>query len=407
MLIDLSPLKNNKQYRLLFLGQTISFFGSMMSYVTIPYQIYQLTESSFQVGLLGVVQLVPLVIAGMYGGALADSMDRKKLLIFSEIALTFCTLLLIINSLLPSPSVILLFFLAALSSVFVGLHRPAMEAITPQIVSKEDYAAVAALGSLRYSIGAIAAPALGGILIAKFGIAFSYGVDTATYVISLLCLWNIKSVAAPKSEKGVSLESIRDGLVFAVKQPVILGTYIVDILAMVFAMPMALFPAMSVAWGGATAAGWLYAGLPIGALGISLFSGSLSKYKRFGAGVILSATVWGLFIMALAFATNLWVAVACLALAGAEDSISAIYRQTIWNESIPMDYRGRLAGLNMLSYMIGPLIGNARAGFVASTTSNFWSILSGGILSVIACLATIWILPKFWKYRSGDEKVQD
>lgn len=406
MLIDLGPLKNNKQYRLLFLGQTISFFGSMMSYVAIPYQIFQLTQSSFQVGLLGAVQLIPLVIAGMYGGALADNMDRRKLLLFSEIALAICTVLLIINTLLPSPSVILLFFLAALSSVFVGLHRPAMEAITPQIVSKDDYAAVAALGSLRYSIGAIAAPALGGILIAKYGIAFSYGFDTATYIISLFCVWKMKSVVAPKSEKGVSLDSIRDGLMYAIKQPVILGTYIVDILAMVLAMPMALFPAMSVNWGGATAAGWLYAGIPVGALAVSLFSGALSKYKRFGAGVIVSATVWGVFIALLAYATNLWVAVAFLALAGAADSVSAIYRQTIWNESIPMDFRGRLAGLNMLSYMIGPLIGNARAGFIASTTSNFWSILSGGILSVIACLATIWVLPKFWKYRSGDENVE-
>lgn len=134
MLINLNPLKNNKEYRLLFLGQTVSFFGSMMSYVAIPYQIFQLTKSSFQVGLLGVVQLVPLIIAGIYGGALADNMDRRKLLVLSETALSVCTCLLVINSLLPNPSVILLFIIAGFSSVFVGLHRPAMEALTPQIV---------------------------------------------------------------------------------------------------------------------------------------------------------------------------------------------------------------------------------------------------------------------------------
>lgn len=409
MFINLSPLKNNKEYRLLFLGQTVSFIGSMMSYVAIPYQIYQITQSSFQVGLLGAIQLIPLIIAGMYGGALADNMDRRKLLLISESALTICTGLLVINSLLPHPSVILLFIAAGLSSVFVGLHRPAMEAITPQIVSKEDYPAVAALGSLRYSIGAIAAPALGGWLIAQYGIPWTYGIDALTYLFSLVCLYRMKAVIAPKSEKGVSLASIVDGLKYAIHNPVILGTYVVDIIAMIFAMPMALFPSLSVQWGGANAAGWLYAAIPIGALVISVLSGRFSHYKRYGAGVILSAVVWGVFIIALAFAGHLYIAVACLALAGAADAVSAIYRQTIWNESIPMDFRGRLAGLNMLSYMTGPMLGNARAGFVASVSSNDMSILSGGILCVLACLSMIWVLPKFWAYqsRSGEDSLSD
>lgn len=400
MFINLSPLKNNKEYRYLFLGQTVSFIGSMMSYVAIPYQIYQITKSSFQVGLLGAIQLVPLIIAGMYGGALADNMDRRKLLLFAEAALTVCTGLLVINSLLPNPSVILLFIAAGLSSVFVGLHRPAMEAITPQIVSKEDYPAVAALGGLRYSIGAIAAPALGGWLIAQFGISWTYGIDALTYLFSLVCLWKMKSVVAPKSEKGVSVESIVDGLKYSVHNKVILGTYVVDIIAMIFAMPMALFPSMADHWGGAHAAGWLYSAIPIGALVISLLSGKISQFKRYGAGVIISAAVWGIFIIALAFADNLYLAVTFLAIAGAADAISAIYRQTIWNESIPMDFRGRLAGLNMLSYMTGPMLGNARAGLVASTTSNFISIFSGGILCVFGCLAMIWVIPKFWTYKS-------
>ncbi len=409
MFINLSPLKNNREYRLLFLGQTVSFIGSMMSYVAIPYQIYQLTKSSFQVGLLGAIQLVPLIIAGMYGGALADNMDRRKLLLISELALSVCTGLLIVNSLLPNPSVILLFIAAGLSSIFVGLHRPAMEAITPQIVSKEDYPAVAALGGLRYSIGAIVAPALGGWLIAQFGISWTYGIDTLTYVFSLICLYRMKSVIAPKSEKGVSVASIVEGLKYAVHNKVILGTYVVDIIAMIFAMPMALFPSMAEHWGGANAAGWLYSAIPIGALVISLLSGKLSSYKRYGAGVILAAIVWGIFIIALAFAGNLYLAVACLAMAGAADAISAIYRQTIWNESIPMDFRGRLAGLNMLSYMTGPMLGNARAGFVASVSSNYMSILSGGVLCVIGCLAMIWVLPKFWAFesKSGDDALSD
>lgn len=400
MFINLNPIIKNRDYRYLFLGQTISFFGSMMTYVAIPYQIYLLTKNSFLVGLLGVIQLAPLVISGLYGGALADVMDRRKMLLTSEFLLAICTLILSANCFLSEPSVVLLFIVAALSSVFVGFHRPAMEAMTPQIVSKEDYPAVAALGGLRYAVAAVSAPAFAGWLIATAGIEWTYLMDASTYIISLVCLAAIRRVAIPSNAEKAGWSSIKNGFKYACSQPVILGTYIVDIVAMIFAMPMALFPSMSENWGGAKAAGWLYAAISIGAFMTSLLSGLFSKIKKYGSAVIVSATLWGCFIVALAFAKNLYLAVACLALAGAADGASGIYRQTIWNESIPDNYRGRLAGLNMLSYMIGPLLGNARAGFAASISSNFASILSGGIMCVIGCLALIKLLPDFWKYQS-------
>lgn len=400
MFINLNPIIKNRDYRYLFLGQTISFFGSMMTYVAIPYQIYLLTKNSFLVGLLGVFQLVPLVISGLYGGALADTMDRRKMLLTSEFLLVLSTVILTANCFLEKPSVVLLFIVAALSSVFIGFHRPAMEAMTPQIVSPEDYPAVAALGSMRYAIAAVSAPALGGWLISQYGIQWTYGIDAITYIVSLFCLMTIRKVAIPQNTEKAGWDSIRKGFTYACSQPVILGTYIVDIVAMIFAMPMALYPALSEGWGGAKAAGWLYAAIPMGAFVSSLFSGLASKVKRQGAGVILSALVWGIFIILLAFADNLFLAVTFLALAGVADSLSGIYRQTIWNNSIPDNYRGRLAGLNMLSYMIGPLLGNARAGFMASISSNYFSILSGGILCVIGCSVLIKLLPDFWSYKS-------
>lgn len=401
MITNIQLLIKNKQFRLLFLGQTISFFGSMMTYVAIPYQIYLLTKSSFLVGLLGTVQLVPLVFAGLYGGALADTMDRRRLLLSSEIFLTLATAVLVFNCYLTTPSVGLLFFISALSSVFIGFHRPAMESITPQIVNKEDLSTVASLSSLRYAIGAVAAPALGGWLIAKYGLVWTYVIDALTYFVSLLSLWMMQPTEVPKAEEKAGWSSIKNGFRYAIDQPVILGTYLVDIIAMLFAMPIALYPALAESWGGATAAGWLYASLPIGAMIVSvLFSGVVKKLRRQGAGVTIAATTWGVFIVGLAFANNLYLAVVCLVLAGVADAISAIYRQTIWNETIPSHFRGRLAGLNMLSYMIGPLIGNARAGFVASISSHFTSILSGGILCIFGCLAMIWVLPHFWEHQS-------
>lgn len=400
MLINLRPLRHNREFRLLFLGQTISFLGSMMTYVAIPYQIYELTKSSFMVGLLGAVQLAPLVLAGLYGGAIADTMDRRKLLLYSEGLLTLTAILMAINTAMPEPSVVFLFVTAAMASIFVGFHRPAMEALTPQLVEKKDLAPVAALASLRYAIGAVGAPAVGGWLIASYGLKWTYLIDGLTYFVSLGCLWAMKPVPKPESEEKAGWKSIKSGFKYAFSQPVILGTYIVDIVAMIFAMPMALYPALAEGWGGATAAGWLYAALPLGAMFISLFSGFVGKVRRQGAGVIVAACFWGSYVALLAFSPNLYWAVACLALAGAADAVSAIYRQTIWNESIPTNLRGRLAGLNMLSYMIGPLVGNARAGLVASATSNFTSILSGGVLCLLGCLGLVWILPEFWRYRT-------
>ena len=188
MFLNLAPLKNSKNFRLLYIGQVISFFGSMISYTALPYQVYIITKSSFLVGMIGSVQLVPLVLTGLYGGALADSMDRRKLLVIAEVLMCLSCGLLIMNTLLPNPSVLLIFIAAASMSAFVGLHRPSMEALTPQVVRKEDFTNVAALNSFRYSIGAIAGPALGGIVIAQFGLTAAYSLDLLTFFVSLVCL---------------------------------------------------------------------------------------------------------------------------------------------------------------------------------------------------------------------------
>ncbi len=398
MFIDLKPLKNNSEFRKLFIGQTISFFGSMMTYVAIPFQIYEVSKSSFLVGLVSTIQLIPLLLAGLYGGALADSKDRRKLLIFSEVGLLLATIAFIINSTLSSPSIVLIFILAGVSSALVGLHRPAMDALVPQIIQKEEMTAVSALSSLRYAIGAVGGPALGGILISKYGSIWTYSIDAATFVISIVALVQMKSIPIPNALEKVNFQSIKEGLKYAVNTPVILGTYLVDIIAMVFAMPTAIFPQIADELNQKKDLGLLYAAIPLGAGLISLFSKPLDKIQRQGAGVIIAATLWGIFITLMAFGPDLyWMAMA-LFLAGAADSISAIFRGTIWNEVIPSNIRGRLGSLNMLSYMVGPLIGNMRAGTMASLSGTHFSLLVGGILCTLACVLCIWIFPSFWSY---------
>src|SRR5688572_3424583 len=397
MILDVSPLRKNRDYRLLFIGQLVSALGSMITYVAVPEQIWELTHSSFSVGLLYAVQLVPLLLFALWGGAYADSMDRRKLLLVSEAFLAVGTLVLAVNTLLPRPSVTLIFAVSGVMSALNGFHRPALDALTPRLVDREDLRAVSALGSLRYSVSAIAGPAVGGVLISQIGTVSTYGVDCLTYIISIIALAAIRKMPAPEGQKA-GLNAILEGLRYAKSRPELIGTYVVDMVAMTFAMPMALFPSMADNWGGAKSLGWLYSAMAIGFLASSLVSGWTRKVNRHGVAVIAGATVWGIAIIALGFAPGLISAVVCLAVAGAGDSVSGIFRGTIWNETIPGHLRGRLAGVEMISYLSGPLIGNLRAGWIASIASNQMSIVSGGVVCVAGILLCIPLLPGFWRY---------
>ena len=399
MLLDLSPLRRHPDFRRLFLGQFVSFFGSMITYVAVPYQVYQLTSSSLMVGLLGTAQLVPLLVFGLLGGSYADAMDRRRLLIGSEALLTLVSLGLAANAALAHPSVVAIFALTALMSAVNGFHRPTLEAMSPRLVDASELPATAALSSLRGSLGAVAGPAVGGLCIAILGTPATYLIDVATFVVSLAALAGMARMPPSAEAAKPGLQSIVEGLNYARRRPELIGTYVVDIVAMTFAMPMALFPAMAQPWGGATAAGWLYSAMSIGSLGMTLFSGWTKHIARRGAAVVVAAALWGVAVVALGFAPSLPVAVLCLALAGVADMLSGLYRMTIWNETIPSHLRGRLAGVEMISYMTGPLLGNARAGWMASLRSVRFSIVAGGSICVAGVLLCIPLLPSFWRYR--------
>jgi MFS family permease len=399
VLLDISPLRRHRDFRLLFIGQFVSFFGSMITYVAVPYQLYKLTGSSLAVGLLGTVQLVPLLLAALLGGAYADAMDRRRLLIGAEALLTLVSLGFAVNALLPHPSVTAIFVLAALASAVTGFHRPTLEAMSPRLVDRDELPATAALSALRSILGAVAGPAIGGICIAHFGMGATYLIDVGTFVVSLLALARMADMPAAADAAKPGLGSIVEGLNYARRRPELIGTYVVDIVAMTFAMPTALFPAIAQGWGGASAAGWLYAAMPFGSFLMTVFSGWTKKVSRRGAAVVLAAAAWGVAVVALGHAGSLVTALVCLALAGAADAVSGLFRMTIWNETIPSHLRGRLAGVEMISYMTGPLLGNARAGWMASLRSTRFSIVSGGWICLAAVLLCIPLLPAFWRYR--------
>src|SRR5262245_56790169 len=258
MLLNLAPLRKHRDYRLLYTGQLVSMFGSMITYVAVPYQVFELTKSSFTVGMLGAVQLIPLLLFALWGGAYADVMDRRKLLIVSEIVMTAGSLVLAINGMLAHSSVALIFVVSALMSACNGFHRPALDAMTPRMVDREDLTAVSALNFFRFSISSIGGPALAGLLIAAVGYPRTYMIDVLSFLVSLVALASIRRMPPSDNAKWTGVESILEGLKYAISRPELIGTYVVDIVAMTFAMPQSLFPSMAAAWGGARAASLLY-----------------------------------------------------------------------------------------------------------------------------------------------------
>jgi MFS family permease len=399
LFIDLSPLKRHRDFRFLFAGQLVSSFGNFISYVALPVQIYDLTKSSVAVGMLGTVQLVPLAVTALWGGAVADAIDRRRLLLWSEALMLGGSLVLVVNSMAARPSVALLFVLAAFMSAVSGFHRPGLESLTPKLVAVEDLPAVSALTSLRGTASAIAGPALAGLCIARFGLPFTFGIDALTFAFSLVALAAIRSMPPAENAPPAGVSSILQGLKYAASRPELIGTYVVDIVAMTFAMPTAVFPALGAQWGGPSAAGYLFAAMSVGGLVITVFSGWTAKVHRRGAAVVIAAALWGAAIVGLGYATSLPAAIAWLALAGAADMVSGLFRMTIWNETIPSGLRGRMAGIEQLSYMSGPLLGNARAGFMAERFGLERAITWGGFLCVAGVVACVPILPAFWRYR--------
>lgn len=403
MLLDIGPLRHNTAFRRLFASQFISGLGTMVSYVAVPWQLYQLTQSNAQVGLLGLVQLVPVIVCGLLGGAVADRVDRKRLLIGSEALMALCVAGLLLNALQAAPSTLAIYALVAVLQGASGFHRPALEALTQKLARPEEFAAVAAVSSVRGTVCMVAGPALAGLLLVRWGAVGAYLFDLCTFLAALFFLARIPAAAIgtvqPPSERPHLLAELAEGLRFAWARPALMGTYIVDIVAMAFAFPVALFPAMAAASGRTESVGWLLSALSVGALVIGLFSGWTGRVTRHGRAVVIAAAVWALGIVALGLAPSLWLALGCLAVAGAADMVSGVFRGTIWNQTIPNALRGRLAGIEMISYLAGPLIGNVRAGFMADAWGVSASIWVGGLICLVGVVATGLALPAFWRYR--------
>ncbi len=396
--MDIGPLRRHREFRLLWIGQGVSFLGGMVTFVAIPFQTYQLTHSSLVVGLLGLVELAPLLFAALIGGALADALDRRLMVRLTEGALAVCSAVLVANALLQHPQVWVLFVIAAVTAALDGFQRPSLDALVPRLVERHEIPAAAALGSFRWTLGGIAGPALGGALIASFGLPATYGFDVVTFAASLAALAMMRAVPPPPEAEPPSLRRIREGWSYARSRPELIGTYVVDIVAMFFGMPEALFPAVASHLGGAGVLGLLFAAPAAGSLITTATSGWTRRVHRHGAGVCISAATWGVGIIGFGLAPNLGLALLGLAVAGGADMVSGLFRGTIWDQTIPDHLRGRLAGIEQISYSTGPLLGNVESGVAASLVGVRASVVSGGALCVVGVVAMAAVLPAFWRY---------
>ena len=404
LLVDTSLLREHRDFRLLWSGQAITFFGSMITYVAVPYQVYALTHSSAVVGLLGLVEFVAMLSTAFLGGALADAVDRRRMVRITEGMLLLTAAGLLANSLLSHPSVAVIFVLAGLLTAFDALQRPSLDALLPRLVTKEQLVPAAALGSLRMTVGMIAGPAAGGLLVSSAGLGATYAVDVATFAISLIALGLMQAMPPPPDAERPSLRRVGEGLRYARSRPELMGTYLVDINAMFFGMPNALFPALAVGFGGASVLGLLYSAPAVGALLASVTSGWVGRVHRHGQGVLWAAGLWGVAILGFGLADWLWLALLFLVLAGAADMISGVFRSTIWNTTIPDSLRGRLAGIELISYSTGPTLGNVEAGGLATLTGPRFSVGFGGVMCVLGTLALAAALPAFRAYDSREHE---
>lgn len=373
----------------------------MITYVAAPYQIKELTGSYVAVGIIGVLEIIPLVIFGLYGGTLADRVDRKHVVIATEFGLMISVTLLALNSRLANPHVWVIYVVAMLAASFDGLQSPSLDAIVPRVVPVEKLAAASALKSLTHSVGFIFGTMLGGVLVAKIGFTYSYVVDVVTYGISMAFLMRLPRIAPTREVHDRPIAAILESAQYAWSRKDLLGTYLIDTAAMVFAYPVALFPFLADELDSPQALGLLYAAGAVGAALATLTSGWTVRIRRHGMAVVYAAMVWGIGIAFVGMSNSLPLALLGLSIAGAADMISALFRSLIWNTTIPDHLRGRMAGIEMLSYSIGPQLGQVRSSFSAQLFGLNRAFILGGLVCTAAVGTCAAALPALRNYESS------
>jgi MFS family permease len=404
MFIDLSPLRH-KNYRRLFIGQLVSAFGSQMTAVVVPFQIYSITHSTLFTGLISGVEFIFIFFSSLLGGVLADRFEKRKILILSEIGLSIIPIGLAVNSLADTPNLWLIFVLAAISSFLIGIHRPALEALTPRLVSEDEIAKVSALAPMRHILTTILSPMIGGFAMVAIGAFYTYIFDAVTFFISLVFLLGInykkmignEAEPQPKSIVGEIVEGYR----YIKSRQDIFCSYASDFIVMVLCNPVALYPALAAAFQQEQSVGMLYAFPSIGAFLMTLTSRWTLSRTRYGVFIVCAAALWSLSMAFVGLVPSFHLILFGLFCAGYFDMVSGVFRMSLWNETIPESIRGRIAGFEMVSYTSGPLLGNALLGFLADLVDIQLALFIGALCSIGLLALFNFSYPALWRYNKA------
>jgi MFS family permease len=386
-------------YRRLLAGQATSFIGSMLTQVAVPVQVYALSHSSFYVGLVGLAGLVPIVVFGIYGGAIADAVDRRVLYFVSSLGTWAVTLTLLLQTVLGVGSVALLLGLVAIQSALFAIASSARGAIIPRIVDDDLVPAANTLNFTMSNVGQVVGPLIAGVLVSRHhGFEYAYGIDAILFTAALYSAFRLPPIPPDDTAQPAGMRTVVEGLRFILVQPVLLMSFAVDIAAMVLAMPRSLFPAAAAERFGGHGVGLLYAAIAIGSVIAGLSSGWIGRIRHQGRALVVAIVAWGLAVAVSGLAHQLWLAVVLLAVAGAADLVSAVYRQTILQTYAPDEMRGRMQGVFIAVVAGGPRLGDVRAGGTASLTSVQFSWVAGGVACAVVVLIAGPLVRSFWNY---------
>ncbi len=399
--VDIEPLRRDSDYRRLWVGQTVNVVGTMVTRVALPYQVYLLTSSTLALAALTLVQLIPLLLFTLGGGAVADAFDRRRVLLATQVGLGLSSLALLLLATMETPPVLALFVIAFVSSGFFALDWPARSSAVPRLVPKERLRAAIALGQLGFNAGSVVGPAIAGFLLGSVGLVGAYAVDLATYVVAIVAVLGLKPIPPLGDVVRPSIAAIREGLAFVRVRRLILSTFAIDLNAMIFGSPRTLYPvlALDVFRVGPVGLGLLNAAPAAGAFAAIILSGGVSRIEGIGRGILVAVAAWGAAILLFGLSTG-WFALALvfLAAAGAADVVSAVLRQSVVQIETPDALRGRVQAIHTLVVTSGPQVGDIEAALVASAIGAQLSVVSGGLLCLVGVLVVARAYPELGAY---------
>ncbi len=406
--VDVTPLRSSRDFRLLWFGQIVSLTGRYITLVALPFQVFLLTRSSLAVGLIGLVELLPLMVFSILGSPIADRADRRIVILLTEVGLAVTSGLFLIGALIGDPPLWYLYVVAGLQAGLFGINMPTRSAAVPTLVSRTDLPAALALNQVLYNGAMVVGPAVGGLILARLGLTWAYGLDVLTYSASIATALLLRPMPPEREgteEPTTGWKAVKEGFAYLRSRRVLIATFLIDLDAMIFGMPRAVFPALAVGVFdvGPEGLGLLYAAPAAGALAGALTAGWVGRVRSQGRAVIWAVAAWGAAITAFGLSGSVfWLGLFFLALAGAADVVSAVYRGTILQLSVPDSLRGRISAVHITVVTGGPRLGDVEAGAVASLVSPTFSVVSGGLACVLGVLALVRFYPELRSYRADE-----